>query len=380
MLHPRRDFLKQLLSSGAFPALLSSPKFFEALLDPQNAKQINPNADTKAQDFWSSFLKTDGLPAASAAGEEAHRAAGTADSDPVFLHFGTDGFKYASRLDATKLVEEGDVLVSVNTSTIKIGTEDQKTFQRVQNAQIRVDVAQKTPIVPVIEAMCYTLVAGMSSAAQKAKAKSSAKSSSKSNAHPTVQNISISSDADWQKMQNVPLKGGEGRWALNLEAQRKDSLFGKVLQEVVKQAGLFTPVLGFTGIALSALQSFNLFYGLLHSEPVEIIKSAPVPVWATQEAFQRTGSAGNSVTGIMLQSGTYVLTPARQAPSPDELKKYTVTQGRLVPSDASAKGKELSGQELDEAAASTLKDVTYVTFDVEVVPTVILGDAAKKAA
>jgi hypothetical protein len=35
--------------------------------------------------------------------------------------------------------------------------------------------------------------------------------------------------------------------------------------------------------------------------------------------------------------------------------------------------------ELDEAAADTLKDVTYVTFDVEVTPATFVTGAAKKS-
>jgi hypothetical protein len=198
------------------------------------------------------------------------------------------------------------------------------------------------------------------------------KSTPAKKAPATVQSISVSSDEAWQKMQNIPLPTGEGRWALNLEAQKKDSLFSKVLQNVVKESGMFMPMLGFPGIVMSALNSFNNLYGVLHSETVSIIKGNPVRVFATQEAVQRTGAPG-SVTGILLQSGTYILIPAKQSPSVDRLKGLTVTQGRLVPEKTAI-------AELDAAAADTLKDVTYVTFDVEVTPTALFSGAAKKKA
>ena len=54
-------------------------------------------------------------------------------------------------------------------------------------------------------------------------------------------------------MQSIPLPGGEGRWALNLEAQKKDSLFGKVLENLVKEGGQFAPAIGLPGIAMTAL-------------------------------------------------------------------------------------------------------------------------------
>jgi len=256
----------------------------------------------------------------------------------------------------------------VNTSTVKVAEEDMKTFQRLQNAQIRVDVAQKTGVIPIIEAMAYTVVGAMRSvqAAVPSKSKTAKKTP------PTVQSISVSSDAAWQKMQNIPLPGGEGRWALNLEAQKKDSLFCKMLQNLVKESGLFVPMIGFPGIVMSALNSFNNIYGALHAGTVPIIKGNPVRVFATQESVQRTGAPG-SVTGILLQSGTYILMPAKQATPPDQLKNLTVTQGRLVPP-------KTTPTELDEAAANTLKDVTYVTFDVGVTPTTLVtGGAAKKS-
>jgi hypothetical protein len=43
----RRDFLKQLFATGALPALLSRRGAFGALLDPQAAKQVNPDFSTK---------------------------------------------------------------------------------------------------------------------------------------------------------------------------------------------------------------------------------------------------------------------------------------------------------------------------------------------
>jgi hypothetical protein len=247
---------------------------------------------------------------------------------------------------------------------VKVGRGDQKTFERVQNAQLRVDLAQKTGIIPIIEAMAYTVVGAMRSVEVQAKGTAAQRKS-----QPVVQNISVSSDATWQKMQNIPLPGGEGRWALNLEAQRKDSLFCKVLQNVVKQGGMFFPVLGFLGIALSALQSFNNLYGALHAASVNVIQSPPLRVFATQEAVQKTGAFG-SAKGILLQSGTYILIPANQFPDLSQFDKLAVMQGRVVPP-------KTSQTEMDEAAADTLRDVTYVTFDVEVTPTTLYGTGRK---
>jgi hypothetical protein len=373
MFNLRRDFLQQLLAAGTLQGLIASPGFGRAtgaLLDQDSAKDINPDFDAQAYSFWSDFFSSDAEPIVGANGQR--RGGGSVrpdDVQPVFLHYGPEGFKNAAELDVSKLVSAGDVMVSVNTSTVKVAEEDQKVFQRLQNAQIRVDVAQKTGIIPILEAMAYTVVGGMRSV--QGTIPSASKSTTAKKAPATVQSISVSSDAAWQKMQNIPLPSGEGRWALNLEAQKKDSLFCKVLQNIVKESGLFVPMLGFPGIVMSALNSFNTIYGVLHAGTVPIIKGNPVRVFATQEAVQRTGAPG-SVTGILLQSGTYILVPAKQSPPVEQLKNLSVIQGRVVPP-------KTAPPDLDAAAADTLKGVTYVTFDVEVTPATFVTGAAKKS-
>jgi hypothetical protein len=365
MSKPRREFFKDLLALGAFPALAASPfagRSMTALLDQSTAQDVNPDFDPKSFNFWSDFLEKDSTPITRPMGQTRGRAPSVeAAAQPVFLHYdSTEGFKNAAELDATKLLPNGDVKVSLNTSTIRVSPADQDIFNRLQNAQIRVDVAQRNSMLPVLEAMAYTVVSGMVSTMESSSSKT--KSAAKP---PSVQSVSTDSDAAWQKMQNIILPGGEGRWALNLEAQKKDSLFYKILQNVVKEGNLFAPVIGLPGIAMSALNSFNTLYGAIHAEPVQIIKSNPLRVFATQDSVAKTGSPG-SVTGIMLKSGTYVLVPQNQTPTPAQLQNLTITQGRLVPPKTAA-------ADLDAAAADTLKDVTYVTFDVQVEPTNVLS-------
>jgi hypothetical protein len=391
MSNPRRDFVKGCLSAGVFSGLssLKESRAIGTLLDEETAQAINPEFDLNSYNFWSDFLASDAVPIVRASGQT--RGAGlTADNElqPVFMHYGPEGFRNAAELDASKLIPEGDVKVSLNTSIIKIATQDLNTFEKLQNAQIRVDVAQKAPILPIIEAMAYTVVSGMVSlrSGSKRSTASSAKAPAKASSSPqsgstkspplgdksSVQSIGANDDPAWQKMQNIILPQGEGRWALNLEAQKKDSLFFKVFQNVIKEGGLFAPMIGLPGIAMSALQSFNVLYGALHAQPVPIIKSNPLRVFATQKSYEETGTPG-SAQGILLQSGTYILVPANRAPATDELKNLTVIQGRVVPPKTSA-------TELDAAAADTLKGITYVTFDVGVSPmTIFTGNVAKPA-
>jgi len=377
----RRDFLKQLLAAGALPGLLARPGGLGALLDLQALQEANPDFDAQSYDFWSGFTSQTGKSAVVGVGTM--RGAKTDYTQPVFLHHGVNGFTNAALLDSSRMAEEGDVMVSINTSVVKVGSDDQKTFDKLQNAQLRVDVAQKKGIIPQIEAMAYMMVGAMQSSKSAPAAKSSSGGSSKksttisSKSTSSVQNISIDSDAAWQKMQSIPLPGGEGRWALNLEAQKKDSLFSKVLANIVKGGNMFAPMLSLPGIVMTGLNSFNTLYGALHAEPVQIIKSNPVRVFATQAAIESTGSSASEIGAVLLQPGTYVLMAAGQAPSDDQLKKLTMVQDRIV----AATDAKLTSDELDEAAAEVdvLKNVTYVTFDVQVKHMSLFSNATGKA-
>ena len=380
----RRDFFRDLLAIGAVQGFVASPaaaRVMTAFSDPSIAQDINPDFDSKAYDFWSGFLASDAEPIL----RPTRGRGGESNVQPVFWHFNDkDGFKNAAALDTSKLIGQGDVIVSVNTSAIKIAPQDQSTFDRLQNAQIRVDVAQKSAILPsVIEPLAYTFISGMNSSKAKPKSTSStsgssskSRSSSKSSTSSkssSVQSIGVSDDPTWQKMQNIILPGGQGRWALNLEAQKKDSLFHKIIQNIIGGLGQFAPLIGLPGIAMTALQSFNALYGAIHASPVQIIKSNPQRVFATQDAIQKTGSPG-SVSGLILKSGTYVLIPANRAPASDELKNLHVIQGRVVPQEVK---REAQGPDVDAAAADTLPGVTYVTFEIEVQPTSIISSMGR---
>jgi len=374
MSNRRRDFLKELLVAGTLPGLFGSPGVGLALggvIDQDAAKRINPEVDLEEHSFWSDFLSSDAKPIVGA--RPRGRGPQSDDAQPVFLHWGgkDEGFLYAAELDAKKLVPAGDVMIGVNTSTVKIAEQDLKTFQQTQNAQLRIDVAQTTGVLPIIEAMAYTVVGAMRSIQTQlatpsttSKGATTSKVATTPKAAPTVQNISVSSDAAWQKMQNIPLPRGEGRWALNLEAQKKDSLFATILKHLVGEVGLFVPMIGLPGIVLSGLNSFNNVYGVLHSGTVPIIKGNPVRVFATQDAVQQNGGQG-SATGILLHPGSYILVSAAQAPPMSELSKLTYSQGRLVPPGTAI-------PDLDAAAAESLKNVTYVTFEVTVRPTTLV--------
>ena len=388
----RRAFFKDLLAIGAVPGFVASPaaaRVMAALADPSGAQEVNPDFDPKAYDFWSGFLSSDAEPIV----RLTRGRGGEGNLQPVFWHFNDkDGFKNAAALDTSKLISQGDVVVSLNTSAIKIAPQDQSTFDRLQNAQIRVDVAQKSAILPsVIEPLAYTFVSGMLSSKAASKPKSSAagtaaksspatleiRLSSKSSSaakSSSVQSVSVSDDPTWQKMQNIILPGGQGRWALNVEAQKKDSLFHKIIQTIIGGLGQFAPLIGLPGIAMSALQSFNIPLWRHSCQPCAGHQIQPPARLRDAGCPSKDRLARLRFSGIMLNSGTYVLIPANRAPAPDQLKNLHVIQGRVVPQEVK---RETQQPDIDAAAADTLPGVTYVTFEIEVQPTSIISLAGK---
>jgi len=367
---PRREFVKDLFAIGAMQGVFAIPTAAHGLDALISQGAAAPNSNTGAEhpdDFWLNFAYATAKPVLPVAAVGPSRG-GTPEEDqeaekqPVFLHYSSEsGFNYAQNLDASKLTPEGDVIVSLNTSTLKVSADDQETFHKYKNAQVRVDVSQAHRVLPFMEQMSYALVAGMHAAEPTKLGKPA----------PSVQALSIESDPTWASMQQIPLPNGEGRWALNLEAQRAESALSHFITNMLRVAGEFAPVLGLPGVALSAINSFNGLYNSLRAMPVAIFRGNPVRVFATREALAKTGSPG-SVTGMLLQSGTYILIDAKRCPVLDDLKPYTVRQGRIVPPSTSP-------TELDEAAADTLPNVTYATFDVEVTPATLLKTPPEKS-
>jgi len=383
MSYSRRRFLDSLLAIGAAQGLIISPAsaaVLGELLDQSLSK--HPDFDAESQKFWSSFTTAIGTPVVFPK-QRGSRGSPFASNDhrPVFLHFGEEGFRNAVELGTDGLVPEGDVRVSLNTSVLKIAEQDQDMFDHVQNAQVRVDVHQAKPILDVLEAMGWTMVSGMLPMRSESKGKQKSPSGQGSGAKApggkpsaarggSIQNVIVESNSDWQKMQNIILPGGEGRWTVNIVAQKKDSFLHTLLKRILQETGQLSTMISLPGIAMSALHSFDLFYSWFHEKPVHVMKGSPLRVFATQDSVQRTGPAG-SAEGIILKRGTYVLAPASQVSDPAVFEGLTINQGRIVPP-------KTSQNRLDDAALDTLKGVTYMTFNVTLSPVRIIGDAVRK--
>ncbi len=338
--------MTQLLAGGALSAL--SPVLVAAA-QTAAAQGAPLEPDLDAADFWNGFLKYKTLPSAKVATAQTslktRGAAGGLAREPFFFHYGRPGFHAAVDIPSSELIDDGDVTVSVNVTAFKPAVEDRETFERLQSAQLRIDFVQDVKIIEMLDMMAWTAVAVLRPDKQKKL--------------PPIQSLSFDPGTAWDKMQNILLPRGQGKWAVNLYAQRSDGFFSQMLNVLNKEIGRFAPVLGLPAVSLTALQSFNQLYGAFHNKPEYLLQSNPVPVFATAAAFKHSGSS----RGLPLRSGTYVMVPVAQAGelTDDTLAKLELKQGLIVPKNTAA-------VKVYDAALEVLPNVSYATIDVVVKP------------
>jgi hypothetical protein len=347
MMPARRDFMKDVLTAGLLlPGLSPAVAAAAEALQQSGAAAAFPDVDQAAYEFWTDFLTKRGVPGARGSATGVER-------EVFFFHDGSQGLHAAMDLRPADLVPTGDVTVSLNVVAFKPSDADRNNFERIQNAQLRLDLAQDKPILELVDTMVWTAIAALHP--------------DRTKKLPPLQNLAFDPGATWQKMQNIPLPGGQGLWAVNLFGQRKESFFSQLMRTITKEVDRFAPVLGLPGISTTALQSFNAFYGLCQSGVEYLLKSNPVPVFATSSAMQ----AGIASRSLPLRSGTYVLVPVEHAQSlgSDRLAAYELRQGYIVP-------KKTDSTDVWAVAAKELSDVTYATIDVNVKP--VTTPACKK--
>ncbi len=346
----RRDLLKELAALGALPGLAA---FFgqstnaAELLEAIRAQGESSGPDRQTAEFWDNFVSSTSRPPAQTHSGMLKGMAGrgeiVSEREPFFFHYGREGFFPAMDIPPAQLLPEGDISVRYNVAAFKPAEEDRATFQRLQNAQLRLDVLQTQPILNILETLAWTAVAALHP--------------NNASKLPPLQSLSFDPGSASQKMQNILLPGGEGKWAVNLYAQKKDSLFCQILQLTLKDVGKFVPVLGLPGITTVALDSFNHFYGAMHNRPEYLFRMNPVPIFATAAALTSSGAS----RGLPLRTGSYVLVPVAHVPqlTSGVLQGLELKQGFIVP-------KNTLSTQLYEAAESTLPHVTYATVDVGV--------------
>jgi len=358
----RRDFIKELLASGALSGLFASPaaaKTAAKLLAGNTGAGQEPEQefDTRSRDFWTSFADaTDdsARPGVHQRGKPSHGGSDLGRS-PVFLQFNKkQGFRAVSDIKAEELLQHnGDVTVGLNVTGFKASEPDKKLFERLQSAQLRLDMMQNKPILKTLDPMAWTAIAALFP--------------TKSGKMPPLANLSFDPGATWQKMQSVLLPGGTGRWAVNFSIQEKASMFSQIMKLLITEFGRFAPVLGMPAISVGALSAFTAFYAYVHPpNTTPLFETLPVNVYATAPTWKDLEES----EGLPLAAGDYVLVPRNQLNDiKSKLPDLELQQGYIVP-------KGTTGLDIYNAALDTNKvpDVTYVTVSAKVRPTQLVGE------
>jgi len=375
----RRTFLQETVLSGGLAGLIGSDpherELSERLLSL--AGQIAPGgASTGLHDsksFWDSFGAAADSPGGGAPqgvhgrGLTRKSSADTGSGDLArqidFFHYTKDKtLVYANTIEAKDMLDHvGDITASVNVSGFRLAGEDREQFDKLQSAQLRIDVLQNKSLMNILDPMAWTSLAGLFP--------------DKSGKLPPMQDLSFDPATSWEKMQKIILPGGVGKWAVNLSMAHKESQFVSIMKSLTTEVNRFAPVLGLPAISMTALKGFCSLYGAFEQRTTFLLNSFPQLAFATQAARE----VSETQQGMNLITGDYVLVPhTYNAQLTPYLDKLELRQGYLVSKDAP------SSSSIFDLAANLKPDITYLSANFNFKPltqppTSLSGGPTKKS-
>ena len=357
MASSRREFFRDLLFTGSLGGLLSArPGLAESLASALNDNDdVPPAGEHDSKSFWSSFVTEAQQPSTGVHSRglfSSHKdATGAADVNRQidWLHYDPDqGLRYASAVDASELMEypdDTDMTASVNVGGFRMAGEDQQKFEKLQSAQLRIDVLQRKSLLNLLDPMAWTCLAALYP--------------DKMGQLPPLQNLSFDPGSAWDKMQKIILPGGSGQLAVNVSMAHRESAFVTVLKNINSEVGRFAPILGLPAISTTALSSFCTLYGSLEQRTTFLLNGFPQQAYTTRGAR----ASANTSAGLNLVPGDYVLVPHVYAAQLEPyFQKVELRQGFLVP-----KGSTTNSSIYDLAGKFT-PDVTYISANLKLSP------------
>ena len=352
----RRTFFRDLLFTGSLGGLLSArPGLAETLLTALQDGGDPPAGEHNSKDFWSNFVAQAEAPSTGVHSRGlfgSHKeTTGAADVNRQidWLHYDPDkGLRYASAVDPSELMEypaDTDMTASVNVGGFRMAGEDQEKFEKLQSAQLRIDVLQRKSLLNLLDPMAWTCLAALYP--------------DKAGQLPPLQNLSFDPGSAWEKMQKIILPGGSGQLAVNVSMAHRESALVSLLKTVNSEVNRFAPILGLPAISTTALGSFCTLYGSLEQRTTFLLNGFP------QQAYTTRGSRASAQTsaGLNLVPGDYVLVPHVYAAQLEpQFQNLELRQGFLVPKGAS------TNSSIYDLAGKLTPDVTYVTANVKLSP------------
>jgi hypothetical protein len=344
----RRSFLGKSATFGALSPLLARPEI-AAAIDSANAKPSS--APTAGETYWQNLY-------ASAA--ERSRSSSTPDPnrDPRIAQYSDKaGLRWAEDIKDSELpVFLDDAVITMEITGFRPGSQDKSQLSKVRFAQLHLScqrVSGSEFLGPIVWAALATLF------------------TSKASQLPAEQNLTWGALAggmapptqpqmnNGPQLTHVVLNDGAGHMSINVTSTPTTSMLDKVLGGLIEGTKVLSPLLGFPGIALSALQNFYTFYGQLEQSRPEnfLLNSEQQDVVVTQKGTDNTLI---SASALRLITGTYFLVPkAQEAALEKEMDKLVISNNSyLVERGATGTPDVLIKQAVDT--------VSYVALNVRV--------------
>jgi len=343
----RRSFLNESAMIGGIAALFAHSEIAGAIsgLDPQPS-----TSPTTGEVYWKNLY----------AGESQRTRGGSHSPNPardprIAQYNDKSGFRWAEDIKVDELPSfSEDAVVTLELVGYRTGSQDKAQLAKVRFAQLHLSCQRVTGsefLGPIVWAALATLFTNKGTKLPADKDLTWSALAGKP-AQPSTE------QKDSPKLSHVVLNQGAGHMSINLTTTPTTSLLNTILGVTIQGTKILTPLLGFPGIALPALQNFYTFYGLLEKSRAEnfLLNSEQQDVAVTQQGADNSLISANA---LRLVTGTYVLLPKSQEDDlQKEMDQLVVQNGYIVKRDSKASP--------DERAAEAVPTVSYVTLNVKV--------------
>lgn len=343
MAQSRRSFLSHSGAFGFLSALAANSALAEAVTGPAELTA----EPTVGETYWKNLY----------AGEAERGRSGTTpdpNRDPRIAHYSDKaGLRWAEDIQASELpVFRDDAVLTMELAAFRAGSEDKARLTKVRFAQLHLSCQRVTGsafLGPLVWASLASLTTNKSG-------KSSSQPSFSWGALTGASGESQS--AGNPRLSHIVLNQGAGHLSVNITTTPPASLLDRVLSAMVVSTKVLTPLLGFPGIALPALQNFYSFYGQLEKSRAEnfLLNGSQRDVAVTQQGANNDLISANA---LKLITGTYVLIPkAQEDEFQKQMDKLLIRDGFLAERNSKA--------DPDERIAEAVPAVTYVALNVRV--------------
>jgi hypothetical protein len=350
----RRSFLNNSAAFGLLPALLASSEFADATAT--QAGQASRQA-TAGEEYYKSLYSS----------TRAKVKIPNEDREPRFVHYSNaTGLRWVEDIKTTELPSfDEDAVITMELTGLRGGSKDHSALTKVQLSQLHVSCQRVTgseflgPIVWAALATAFT---------------------SKATKFPSAQSLSWSAMTTGQTLPQSPVKPAEsalnhvvlnhgaGYMTIAITTTPPESTLGKFLGGLLTATKILSPLLGFPGIALPALESFYTFYGELEQAKKEnfLLNSGQKDIVVTQQGAVKAGGTLVSANALKLLSGDYIVMPQSQENDfAQDMSKLVVQNGYVVETDSVEKN---SNTPPDKRVADAIPTVSYLTLSVKVQP------------